>query len=81
MNLLADQAKSIKERVEISQMIYNAEIRFEPLISHQYYLYEKDNGEFILLMIGNNEWGRSGCPYNFISTVRLLADHTWEIIN
>ena len=81
MNLLAEQAKSIKERVEISQMIYNAEIRFEPLISHQYYLYEKDNGEFTLLMIGNNEWGRSGCPYNFISTVRLLADHTWEIIN
>ena len=34
MSLLAEQANKIKERVEISEMIYNAEIRFEPLISH-----------------------------------------------
>ncbi len=80
MSLLAEQANKIKERVEISEMIYNAEIRFEPLISHQYHLYEKENNQFILLMIGPNEWGRKGCPYEFISTVKLLADHTWEMI-
>ena len=38
MSLLAKQANQLKERVEISQMIYNAEMRFEPLISHIYHL-------------------------------------------
>ena len=80
MSLLAEQANNIKKRVEISEMIYNAEIRFEPLISHQYHLYEKDNNQFILLMIGPKEWGKKGCIYQFISTVELLADHTWKII-
>ncbi len=80
MSLLAEQANNIKKRVEISEMIYNAEIRFEPLISHQYHLYEKENNQFILLMIGPNEWGKKGCIYQFISTVKLLADHTWQII-
>ena len=80
MSLLAEQANNIKKRVEISEMIYNAQIRFEPLISHTYHLYENESNDFLLLMIGENEWGRKGCPYNFISSVKLLADHTWEMI-
>jgi hypothetical protein len=80
MSLLAEQANNIKKRVEISEMIYQAELRFEPLISHQYHLYENDSNEFVLLMIGPNEWGRKGCKYQFISTVKLLADHTWEMV-
>ena len=80
MSLLAEQANNIKKRVEISEMIYNSEIKFEPIISHIYHLYENEINEFQLLMIGPNEWGRKECPYNFISTVRLLADHTWEIL-
>ena len=35
---------------------------------------------FLLMMIGPNEWGKKGCPINFISSVKLLADHTWEVI-
>ena len=80
MALLVEQANNIKKRVEISEMIYNSEIKFEPIISHVYHLYENEQNEFQLLMIGPNEWGKKGCPYNFISTVRLLADHTWEIL-
>ena len=26
------------------------------------------------------EWGKKGCPLTFISSVKLLADHTWEVI-
>ncbi len=80
MSLLAQQANTIKKRIEISEMIYHAEIRFEPLISHFYHLYENENGNFFLMMIGEKEWGRKGCPLNFISSVKLLADHTWEVI-
>jgi len=80
MTLLADQANSIKQRVEISQMIYDAKIKFEPLISHIYHLYQDDSGAYILLMIGPKEWRRKKCPYQYISSVKLLADHTWELI-
>ena len=79
MSLLAEQANKIKKRVEISEMIYHAEIRFEPLISHTYHLYENEENNF-LMMIGPEEWGKKGCPLTFISSVKLLADHTWEVI-
>lgn len=80
MSLLAEQANKIKKRVEISEMIYHAEIRFEPLISHTYHLYENEENHFFLMMIGPEEWGKKGCPLTFISSVKLLADHTWEVI-
>ena len=80
MALLAEQAKKLKERIDVSHMIYNAEMRFEPLISHTYHLYESEDGSFKLLMVGPNEWGKKESPHAFISTVKLLADHTWEIV-
>ena len=80
MELLAKQANHLKSRVEISQSIYNAEIRFEPIISHIYHLYQSDDAKYLLSMIAPNDWGKKNCPYQFIATVKLLADHTWEII-
>ena len=50
------------------------------IISHIYHLYEDENGNFFLMMIGEKEWGRKKCPLKFISSVKLLADHTWEVI-
>lgn len=79
MQLLADQAKSIQNRVEISQRIYEATISFEPLINHIYYLYHKDSGEDVLSLIAPEEWGRKNKP-KFIAEVKLLADHTWDIL-
>lgn len=79
MQLLADQAKSIQNRVEISQRIYEATISFEPLINHIYYLYHKDSGEDVLSLVAPEEWGRKNKP-KFIAEVKLLADHTWDIL-
>ena len=81
MELLAKQATSIKNRIDISEQIYNAEIRFEPLIAHTYHLYKKNDQDFFLSMISPNDWGKNKCPYTFIAAVKLLSDHTWEIIN
>ena len=80
MELLAKQATEIKNRIDISEQIYNAEIRFEPLIAHTYHLYQENETKFLLSMISPNDWGRKKCPYSFIASVRLLADHTWKII-
>ena len=80
METLAMQANKIKTRIDISEQIYNAEIRFDPLISHVYYLYKKNDTKFILSMISKDDWGRKECPYTFIAAVKLLADHTWDVI-
>jgi len=80
MEKLAEQAEKIRRRVEISQEIYRCEIGFEPIIGHTYHLYEKDNGSKVLSMIGPNEWGQS-FPYSaHVESVKMLGDHTWEVL-
>jgi hypothetical protein len=80
MQLLAEQAKKLNDRKKISNFIYGAEMRFEPLINHTYHLYEKEDKQFLLSLISPEQWGRSKHNFGFIATVRLLADHTWDII-
>ncbi len=80
MHLLADQAKTIQDRKVISERIYQAELRFEPVIGHTYYFYHKDNRD-ILSLVAPQEWGRSNRHlFTYIAKVRLLADHTWDIL-
>ncbi|MDP3557055.1 MAG: DUF2452 domain-containing protein [Bacteroidota bacterium] len=77
--LLAKQANELKERVEVSEKIYQAELSFEPFIGNTYHLY-KINNTYKLMLIAPNEWGRSKRTYlEYVSSVKLLSDHTWEI--
>ena len=80
MQLLADQAKKLNDRKTISEIIYRADMRFEPLINHVYHLYEKDDRSHLLSLIAPDQWGRSKKTFEFVATVRLLADHTWDIL-
>jgi hypothetical protein len=80
MELLAEQAKSLQDRKLISEKIYEANIGFQPIINKVYHVYEKKDGGTTLSLVSPKEWGKS-LPYNrFIATVRLLADHTWDIL-
>ena len=79
IELLAQQAQEIQRRVEISEKIYLAEMNFEPIISKIYHLYLRDSGKHVLSMVAPKEWGKNP-PYEFVSTVKLLADHTWEVL-
>lgn len=82
MELLAQQARKLKDRVDVSELIYGADMNFKPIINHIYHLYERKNNEHLLSLIGPNEWGKKGHPFEaFVATVRLLADHTWEILD
>ncbi len=81
MQLLAEQAKKLNARKQISEFIYQAEMRFEPLINHVYHLYQRENGKFLLSLIAPNQWGRAGEKFTFMATVKLLADHTWDILD
>jgi Protein of unknown function (DUF2452) len=80
METLMNQAKSLHERMSVSETIYQAEVPFQPVIHHIYHLYQrKSDGTHLLSMIAPTEWGRKQ-PYEHLATVRLLGDHTWEVL-
>lgn len=80
IELLAHQAERIKIRMEVSKAVYGASMAFEPLVGHIYHLYAREENDFVLSMIAPNEWNRK-IPFKFfVSTVKLLSDRTWEII-
>lgn len=78
--LLIKQAKAIEDRLALSHSIYQAEINFEPIIHGIYHLYQKSDGSQVLTMIAPYEWGKTMPFEQFINTVRLLPDKTWEIL-
>lgn len=80
IDLLAKQAQAIQDRKWLSERIYEAAIGFKPEINHVYHLYEKEDGVYTLSMIGPKEWGGRTKYKAFVNTVRLLADHTWQVI-
>ena len=79
IELLARQARSIQDRVRVSEEIYLAEMNFEPLMGNIYHLYRRSDGNSLLSLVGPREWG-SKPPYRFVATARLLSDHTWEVL-
>lgn len=80
MQTLAKQAKEIQERIWVSERIYQAEMRFNPLIGRIYYLYEREGQKDTLSLVAPHEWGRSKKYTKYIAKVHLLADHTWEVL-
>lgn len=82
MQLLAEQAKKIEKRKEVSEIIYAAEMRFQPLINHNYFLYKKEDSKHILSLIppAQIQFSRKMSNWELIAEVKLLADHTWEIV-
>lgn len=79
MKLLADQAEAIQKRKIVSERIYSADMRFEPLIGRTYYLYQRE-GKDMLSLIAPHEWGRSQKGrLLYVATILLLADHTWDV--
>lgn len=80
METLVKQAKSLDARKSVSEVIYQSEVPFQPVIHHIYHLYQrKTDGQHLLSMVAPTEWGRKQ-PYEHLATVRLLGDHTWEVM-
>lgn len=80
METLIEQAKYLKKRVEVSERIYQASVPFQPVIGKTYFLYLKKDGSDLLSMVSPVEWGKSFPYESFEAEVRLLSDHTWEIV-
>nr|BDT27494.1 DUF2452 domain-containing protein [Bacteriovorax sp. HI3] len=80
MKTLAKQVQDIKKRVYISDLIYNVEIPFTPVIGKTYYLYEENTGKRYLSLVSPDEWGKAMDSQIFLAEIRLNADHTWKVI-
>ncbi len=80
MQALVNQARTLQNRVDISERIYLSKMNFQPVINQVYFFYERKNGEDLLSMVSPEEWGDS-FPFNtYIAKVLLLSDHTWEVV-
>ncbi len=78
LELLALQAQEIQKRKELSMLIYDAKLNFSPVIGQTYYVYEKNDGSYLLSLVSPKEWGGGSGPFKrFVAAVKLLADHTW----
>jgi hypothetical protein len=80
MAILAQQAKELRQRVEVSERIYRVNMGFDPILNETYYVYEKEDGKDVLSMVAPDEWGRSYKFSRFVAKVTMLADHTWDVV-
>lgn len=79
-DLIMQQVREIEERLKISEQIYAADMRFTPVVNQVYHLYEKEN-YYTLSLIAPEEWGRSKSSMKHVATVRLLGDHSWQVLS
>lgn len=79
--LLLEQAQTIHDRIDVSESIYSAEVGFKPKVSQTCYLYQRrgEGAGRVLSLVSPGEWGPRP-PYDYVATVKLLSDHTWEVM-
>jgi len=57
----------------INERLYSANCSIEPIPGHSYHLYERNNGEEFLSIIGPNEWN-----FKHVGEYKFLSDGRWE---
>lgn len=74
------QAQQIKDRLEITQIIYQAEYNFTPIPDSIYWVAKDTEKDiFILCILGPKEWATNPPEnYEYISEVKYLANGLWE---
>jgi hypothetical protein len=80
IDLLAEQVRRIEKRKEISEQIYGSRIGFEPIIGKVYHLYQKNDGAYQVSMLSPADWGKKKPDWEYLSAIKLLGDHTWEVL-
>ncbi|MFY8019744.1 MAG: DUF2452 domain-containing protein [Bacteroidia bacterium] len=78
-DLIMEQVRDIEKRLQVSEKIYQSDMRFTPVIGQIYHVYENED-HYKLSLIGPNEWGRSKKIGKHLASVKLLGDHSWDLI-
>lgn len=78
-NKLKKEFEELAEDYKWNEIIFNAEMRFKPVIGKEYHLYHKQNNKFYLTLFSPSEKisGDEGYEGKF----RLNYDNRWEKIN
>tara|TARA_R110002020_G_scaffold180152_1_gene374251 strand:+ start:26593 stop:26997 length:405 start_codon:yes stop_codon:yes gene_type:complete len=77
-NEIKKQAKELSSEFKWNEIIFNAEMRFKPVMGKDYYLYKKQNQSFYLTLFAPHE--KIGGHEGFQGTFRLNYDNRWEQI-
>ena len=77
-NKLKKEFEELAEDYKWNEIIFNAEMRFKPVIGKEY-LYKKDNGNFYLTLFAPHE--KIGGNEGYQGKFRLNYDNRWEQIN
>lgn len=77
--VIMQQVRDIESRMKISEQIYQSDIKFNPVVNQVYHLYEKDD-HYRLSLIAPEEWGRGRSLGRYVASVKLLGDHSWDVI-
>ena len=69
--------QELMTQAQYNDRLLNADIAFKPIIGQLYYLYNKNEKDFIS-MISPAQWGESYMQTQiFIGTYKILADNVW----
>lgn len=77
-NKLKKEFEDLAEDYKWNEIIFNAEMRFKPVIGKEYHLYQKENEKFYLTLFAPHE--RSSGNEGYQGKFRLNYDNRWEII-
>ena len=75
---IKDEYEKLIDEVHWNNIIYNAEIRFRPVIGHNYYLY-KDKENYRISIIAPWEWGWK--VDNFVGSFKFEYNGKWYKID
>lgn len=76
---LKSEYQQLTKELEWNEVIFNAEMRFKPVIGKEYHLYIKNNNKYFMSLFSPDEcsWGKD----SYQGTFRLNYDNRWDIIS
>jgi hypothetical protein len=79
VKVLDKQAREIKRRLEITDMVHQAKYEFQTYHGKTYWLVHDSRKDCTrLVMHGPNEWATAApAEYKYITKVKWLGDYTW----
>lgn len=79
-DVINKQAQQIKERLEISELIYHAEYNFVPVAGGDYWLVKDIKKDMLIVCIlGPTDWSTEPPKnYQYISKIKYLPNGLWE---
>ncbi|MGA0277415.1 MAG: DUF2452 domain-containing protein [Candidatus Kariarchaeum pelagius] len=69
---LKKEYEKLIDEYKWNELVYKSKFNFEPVIGNIYHLYNKDNGDIFLSLIGPTQWNKK-----FIGSFKYNHDNKW----